>query len=200
MADHSNIVAETASTLVEFSARWVQSATADFDILVACTMDREWARVHKPVISTKGDGHMLYTKWQVSEPDGKRVICHRNCEARVNFKPRKESVKYNCTHCNSTTSTPLSKRNKATILGHWELTKTPFPQEQYPTEWELPKPTYIRSSKSLLPPRSKSTTPASITPTATPPPSTESDSEFLQEPGPSNSKGRPVAARRQRRR
>jgi len=214
MADRSNIVGEVASTLAELASRWIQSGTIDFDLLIAATVDSEWARIHKPVISTNKFGHTLYTKFLTSEPQGMLVICHRNCGAEVLAKPKKNKVNYTCMGCGSTTKTTLFKSDKTTILGYRGLTKTPFPQEQYPTEWTLPKATLKALGKHLsvdsaLPPKSRSTTPASTTPastprTTTPAPSTESDSDLLPQPGPSKRVDPPgtgsAAAKRQRRR
>ncbi|KAF9784726.1 hypothetical protein BJ322DRAFT_1021414 [Thelephora terrestris] len=60
-ADHSNVVGELATRVLDFTSRWVWSASRDFDVIVASAFDREWALAHKPVISTaQGD-----TQWSV---------------------------------------------------------------------------------------------------------------------------------------
>ena len=133
MADYSNVVGEVASTLAEFTSRWVQSGTWDLNITVASTINHEWARIHKPVLSTKEHHHVPYTKSQASQPEGKLVICHCNCGVPISSKARKTTVVHTSTGCESKTSTPFIRPDKTSTLGQWELIKMPFPQEQYPT-------------------------------------------------------------------
>jgi hypothetical protein len=137
MANNSTVVGRVAPTLADFASLWARSPSG-YDFLIASTMKAEWAAVHKPVISREGV-YTLYTQFKVSEPDGKLVLCHRMCKASISSKSRPNVVRFICSACGSRCSTPKFTSNRETLLGHRQLRKTTFPQEQYPTEWELPK-------------------------------------------------------------
>lgn len=138
MANNNTVVGQIASALADFASLWVQSPSS-YDFLIGHTMRGDWTATHKPVLSMAGV-HTLYTTFKISEPDGKLVICHRSCGAAIKAKVRKNNVRFTCSACGSTCSTQKFTSNKATLLGHYGLVKTAFPQEQYPTEWALPTP------------------------------------------------------------
>jgi hypothetical protein len=138
-ADNSNVVGQISTRAADFCSRWIQSATNDYDVIVASVFPPDWAMVHKPVISTREEGHMLYTKARPSEPDGMIVLCHRQCEALLDADPRGSTVRFTCTDCGSRCSTPLVNPNTRTILGSRGLIKVPYPRIIYPTEWKLPE-------------------------------------------------------------
>lgn len=142
-ADNSNVVGEIATRLVDFTSRWIRSASRDFDIIAASTLDQEWVLRHKPVLSSKCFGHRLYSKIQPAEPDGKLVLCHRMCSAIVHAEVNAKStgVKFTCTGCGSTCATPNNKKLKTTPLSRRGLVNTVYPQELYLTQWMLPQRT-----------------------------------------------------------
>ena len=142
MADHSNVVGEVASTLAEFTSRWVQSGTRDLDIIVASTIDHEWARIHKPVLSTREHHHVLYTKSQASQPEGKLVICHRNCGVLISSKARKETVVHTCTGCESKTSTPFIRPR---LLVDGNSSRRHSPRSNIQQNGSFPAPLWTRA-------------------------------------------------------
>lgn len=157
-ADNSNVVGEIATRLVDFTSRWVRSASSDFDVIVASTLDQEWVLKHKPVLSSKERGHRLYSKIRPAEPDGKLVLCHRRCSAILHTELNSNStgVKFTCTGCGSTCATPNNrqlKNAKNTALSRRGLLNTVYPQEMYMTQWMLPEPT---SPVEHVPPSSPS--------------------------------------------
>lgn len=141
--DNSNIVGEVSTRILDFTSRWVRSATRDFDVIFASTIDPEWTLVHKPVLSTmSSDGrqiHELYTKARTSELDGLLVRCHRDCMAPIDQHPKGKAIKFTCTSCKSVCTTPLTKPSRNTRLGRSGLIKTVYPQERYRAEWKFPE-------------------------------------------------------------
>ncbi|KAF9789147.1 hypothetical protein BJ322DRAFT_1102529 [Thelephora terrestris] len=139
-ADSSNVVGELATRLLDITSRWVRSASTDFDVIMASTIDAKWALDHKPVISTQA-GHVLYTKARITEPGGKVILCHRRCGALLHYEPNSHStsLKVTCTGCWSTCTVKCVKLLKNNRLGRSELVRVDYPQEQFPTEWTLPQ-------------------------------------------------------------
>ena len=137
-ANNSNVVSDLSTRVTDICSRWVQSATRDYDVILATTIDAEWAGTHKPVLSRQGQGHTLYTQSLLSEPGGKLVICHSQCEAQIDWDERAGSIRFKCSKCSSRCSTELIKSPKSTPLGFRKLVKCLYPQEPYPTTWERP--------------------------------------------------------------
>jgi len=138
LANDVTLVSEVASNLAEFITRWIQSAS-DIDTIVGSTFPAKWARDHQPVVSTRDCGHTLYTKFDVKEPNGQLVLCHRMCGSEMRAKPGKENVRFTCYKCMSRCSVPRLEPDLRTYLGRRDLIRTAYPQAQFPTEWELPK-------------------------------------------------------------
>jgi hypothetical protein len=134
--NQNTVKARVAGPLIDFTSQWVQSPS-DYDFLIASSMKPEWAAVHKPVISRNGS-HTLYTQFQMSQPNGKLVICHRMCGAELEMKIRKNNVVFQCPSCHSTCRTPKHKSDGRILLQRRGLTRVSYPQEQYLTEWKLP--------------------------------------------------------------
>lgn len=95
---------------------------------------------HKPVLSTRTQGHALYTKFNFAEPFGKLVLCHRMCSGQLHSKAGRTTVKITCMTCGSTCTVPKVTTDRTTTLGRRRMVKIPYPQEQFPTEWKLPQP------------------------------------------------------------
>lgn len=137
LADSSNVVGEVASQLGDLVARWTQSASTDFDALIAMTIPAEWARIHQPVISTEDGCHTLYTRFQPSHPGGKRVLCGSGCQAPLRAKPRPGVVRITCTKCKSRCSVKLERLDRQTVLGQHDLIRVEWPPVQYVVGWEV---------------------------------------------------------------
>ena len=125
-ADSSNVVVELVTRVIDFTSRWVQSASRDIDITIASTIDPEWAMVHKPVFSSKALGHQLYTKAQPHKPLGKLVLCPQRCGVLVHseLNPKSTMVMFTCTKCEATCIIPYNKPRKTTPLNRRGLVKT----------------------------------------------------------------------------
>ena len=197
LADQCNISGEVTLTITNFATRWVQSASQDLDVIIASTIPKGWARVHKPVFSGHGC-HTLYTERRLSEPEGKLVLCPRRCEADVDFKAGKLNGRFTCRGCGDVCSLPLERSDKSSVLGSRDLVKVAYPrlvhplakwsasvagendkplEPQQPTQRKslIPPPTLTSRSISLplLTPTSQPSLPASLLPSSTlPPPST----------------------------
>jgi hypothetical protein len=103
-------------------------------------MDAEWARLHRPVLSQKDTGHVLYTKYSWYEPGGKVVLCHnRTCNGEIKGRADGRKVKLRCNSCGSTCVAEKVTTDQTTVLGRKALVKTRFPQEQYLVEWKTNK-------------------------------------------------------------
>ena len=50
-ADNSNIVGEIATRVLDIASRWVRSGSTDFDVIMASTIDAEWAFIRKKDIN-----------------------------------------------------------------------------------------------------------------------------------------------------
>ena len=148
-ANKSNVPGELAAELINLCSRWVQSASHDYDILFAPLLPPRWARIHKPVVSRKGHGHVLYTQATSQEPDGKLVVCHNGCEAIFDVHPRKGHVKFTCTDCESTTNTTNINPRRNETLGNHGLIKTPFPQDRCKVTWERRDPNQPKKFQPL---------------------------------------------------
>jgi len=140
LANRSNVVGEVASRLGDFAARWIQSASTDLDVIVATTLDAEWARLHQPVLSVRGGDHVLYTRYQSAHPDGSRVICGLGCSAPLRAKPRRNLIRITCTKCRSRCTVPFRKLEKQTALGQHDLVRVECPPPRYPVSWEVSAP------------------------------------------------------------
>ena len=144
-ADNSNVVAELATRVVDFTLRWVRSASRNIDTIIASTIDPEWAMIHKPVFSSQAVGHQLYTKLRPHEPLGKLVLCPQRCGALMHsqLNTKSTTVKFTCTKCEATCNIPNHKLRKMTPLDKRGLVKTIYPQELYPAEWKLLEQTQL---------------------------------------------------------
>jgi hypothetical protein len=137
--------------MVDFAARWVQSPS-DYDFLIASTLKTSWVAAHGPVLSTHDHGHILYTRFSLSEPGGNVVVCHRNCVRGLEYRPGKNNVTFTCQDCKSRCKTPIIKTDETTVLGREALINTVYPQAQYPTEWRfLPSPDEANNPQPSFP-------------------------------------------------
>jgi hypothetical protein len=189
LANNNTIVGQIAGALGDFASLWVQSPSS-YDFLIGYAMRGEWTAAHKPVLSRAG-AHTLYTTFKRSEPEGRLVICHRSCKAAVASKVRKNNVRFTCTACGSKCTTEKYTSNKGTLLGHYGLVKTAFPQEQYPTEWELPKPAEGREGSIEVETDVQAATLPHSTPSNTSPPPSITTDRHREHELPSSSSGVP---------
>jgi hypothetical protein len=161
LADKATIDREAVSTLTEFIARWIQSPSG-YDSIFALTIPADWARIHKPVLSTRAQGHIQYCQFNIGEPNGQVILCPWMCKQPVNAKVGKTYVRQRCLGCGVRCSTPKVTSDRSTLLGRCGLVKTPYPREQYKAEWEpftasltphttLPLPSPNPSCSSLPP-------------------------------------------------
>lgn len=134
LAAATNIVGDVASTIAEFAARWAQSFS-EYDSIFASLIPNDWAKAHKPVLSRADGSHTLYTKFDVTHPGGKLVLCHIRCEHPLRSHLRGKIVIQECTKCGAKCHTPFIPTDRFTILGSREMIKVPFPEEIYPAHW-----------------------------------------------------------------
>src|SRR5262249_15809982 len=137
LADSANVVGEVSLTLIKLCQRWIQTASNDYDVMVATTVDAEWAGIHQLVISTSG-GHMLYTKVISEEPGGQFIRCHRGCAPTFDVDAQTKMVRVICRMCKSTTVFPRFEPPKGSLLTSENLIRIPFPPTQYPAQWKEP--------------------------------------------------------------
>jgi hypothetical protein len=134
LSNVTTVVSRVSCTLADFCESWVRTASG-YDVLFATTMRDDWARRHRPVLSTDKDCHTLYTGYIVTEPYGRIVQCHQGCSIenrRHNVTARKVTIF--CKQCNS--SCTIDKvPSETTILGSRSIVKTPYPPPLVKTEW-----------------------------------------------------------------
>ena len=98
-------------------------------------MGADWAALHRPVISRKGVGHVLYTKWTMQEPMGAILMCNKTCKQVLDYSQGDTNIRYHCPACKMRCYIPLFPSDRTTALGRAGLVKTVFPQPQYPAQW-----------------------------------------------------------------
>ena len=125
--------------MLDITSQWVRSGSTDFDVIMASTVDPDWALAHRPVVSTR-NGHTLYTKSRLCEPEGKVVLCPLRCEALLHhdLNPKATLIKFTCTNCGSNCNIKSTKPSKTTRLGRRGLIKVDYPQVQLPAQWNIP--------------------------------------------------------------
>ena len=164
LANQMAIVADVSATLLDFVACWVQTSS-DYDVLVANTVGRDWARKHMPVLSRHGndptrytvfipgtpgasvpitsrheqDDHILYTPFSLGQPAGRAVLCHLRCGQEVQNKQGNLFVRLICKGCGSWGSIDQFKTDQTTMLGKYGLVAVKYPQDQHPVDWTTPK-------------------------------------------------------------
>jgi hypothetical protein len=139
LANNTTIVGEVCTKLVDFAARWAQSPTC-YDVIVATTFDAEWAKAHRPVISSTRQGHVLYTRFRLEQPLGQLVLCPGRCPEGVRSKTQNDNLRFICIGCNlrCTIHKSIGQLDKSTALGRATFVKTAFPQALYSgtMEWK----------------------------------------------------------------
>ena len=78
LANKTTVVADVSCPLAAFTVAWVTTPSS-YDALFAAEMRDDWARRHRPVLSTGKDNHSLYTGYHITEPNGHVVKCHQRC-------------------------------------------------------------------------------------------------------------------------
>lgn len=135
LANRTTIVGDVAATLVDFLVAWVTTPSS-YDVLFAKTIRDDWARRHRPVLTTRQDGHVLYTGFSPAEPNGEVVRCHRQCAPENQWSNvRKKNILFICKQCNSQCVVGKATYDASTFLGARHLIKTVFPQKQAETQW-----------------------------------------------------------------
>ena len=139
-ASKAVLASEVSAPLTEVVKHWVQTRS-DFDAIFARVVRSDWARQYRPVLSQKGKHH-VYTGYHVVEPDGKLVVCHRDCGAENRtWKVNRQDVTVTCNKCSSTCSIPLLHSNPSSLLGGRGLVKATYPRERANTVWRLAEAT-----------------------------------------------------------
>ena len=117
-ADKCNIPSQLTTGVIDLCLRWAQSASTDYDVLFGPVLTPRWVRDHKPVLSNKTLGHVLYAEVTTAEPEGKLIVCHNQCEAILDVHSGKENVRFMCTKCESVTFVPLIIPQQGRVLGY----------------------------------------------------------------------------------
>ncbi|KAF9642917.1 hypothetical protein BDM02DRAFT_3132771 [Thelephora ganbajun] len=165
LANNTTVVSKVSARLLDLVAYWVQTLS-DYNVLMAKAMTCDWAKEHMPVLSRQGndptchttytsgnppapvpitpapsqDDHILYTKFSLGQPKGMTVLCHLRCTI----------AKF---------STDM-----ATPLGRQVLVAVKYPLEQFPTQWELPKPGPFNVTTATVATHEATTPPAILPP------------------------------------
>ena len=100
LANNMTVVGEVATVLVDFTVQWVQ-LPSNYDFLVASTIDKKWALQHRLVISRKGHGYILYTKYLYQEPHGQLIFCPSQYITEIHAKTAKNGFRLICGKCNA---------------------------------------------------------------------------------------------------
>ena len=149
LANTSTVVGDVASPVAEFLMAWIQTSS-DYDTLFAKVLCDDWAREHKPVLSTGPNSHTLYTGYDPTEPGGLLALCHWGCgreNQSVSSSGPRLDIKINCRECRSNCTFPRPKKDQSTALGSRSLVKTPYPQGQLPTQWVYDDPSALDHTK-----------------------------------------------------
>ena len=130
------LASKVSTPLTEVVKHWVQTRL-DFDMIFAQVVHSDWARQYQLVLSQKGKHH-VYTGYHIVEPDGKLVVCHRNCGAENRtWKINRQDVMVTCNKCSSMCSIPLLHLNPSSLLGSRGLVKATYPRKCADTVWRL---------------------------------------------------------------
>jgi hypothetical protein len=130
----TNVVGNVMHMVTHFLTLWAQTPS-DYDTLIAASIRSDWAARYLPIISRLGE-HQLYTGFSVIRPEGKLVICHRNCgKEHLAWRVRNSFVKVICRSCQSECIIEKTHVDVRTILGSRSLVRVNFPQEQARTTW-----------------------------------------------------------------
>ena len=100
LANNTTVVGKVTTVLVEFTAQWVQ-LPSNYDFLVASTINKKWALQHRLVISRKGHGHILYTKYLYQESHSWLIFCPSQCITKIHAKTTKNGFRLICGKCNT---------------------------------------------------------------------------------------------------
>ena len=154
LANNNTVPDQVVSTIAAFAIRWIRTASTDLDVIIGNTIDQEWARLHQPVVSTKEEGHILYTRFDTAQPEGKLVCCPYDCKAPIVANKKERNVQFTCTGCKCRATAKLVKSDRETVLGRAGLRKTTFPQEifkEFTTWWHPPEPVISVEYRQPLP-------------------------------------------------
>lgn len=111
---------------------------SDFDVLIANTIPADWAQVHRPVLSTGPDSHHLYTRLDITEPNGQLIWCSNDCGAENLYTSMSGTdVRVDCKGCNKYCLVPTVKTDSSSILTQRSLIKVKYPQPKARAHWKL---------------------------------------------------------------
>ena len=143
LVNKTMVVVDVSCPLAAFVTAWVTTPSG-FDALFAAEMRDDWARRHRPVLSMREGGHVLYTGYHITEPSGRLVHCHWQCgiENRTHNTTghRGNQVKITCKKCQSYCMIDKVTLDSSTPLGGRCLVKVAYPQEQVATTWVFEGP------------------------------------------------------------
>ena len=129
------LVAEVAANLQKFAARWAQSASTNYDVLVATMLSSDWITEHELVISTQGSGHMIYTEYSHSFPGGRFVACLNGCQGVLRYKPVKTKIRYTCRNCTAVGWVKRVPKGDDHFLNTYNMAKAKYPQSRARVLW-----------------------------------------------------------------
>ena len=167
-ANKATVVSRMMAKLMDFIVQWAQTPS-DYDILIAKTITAEWAQEHLPVLSRDG-AHVMYTGYNVVEPDGRPLVCHNtDCgvENRVWEQKRNGKIRLCCLSCRSKCTVDQVALDTTTTLGRRELLKVSFPPPPNAAGWQPDPDEQTPRQQRLLagpPPRMKDLTDPPLAP------------------------------------
>lgn len=148
-----------STTLLEFTALWIQTPSG-IDFLIAKTMSTTWLEQCQVVISNKA-GHTIYTGRSPLYPDGKLLVCPKECNQQLAWKRGRKHVRVECKGCRLRCSVPHAAGDRQSVLGRRDIMKAVYPLERYVAKWEEPhewqqasgQPAILASRSASLPVR-----------------------------------------------
>ena len=151
-ANEFTVVGDISADVVKFILGWVTSRS-DYDTLVAASFNADFASQHRPVISRQDNVHTLYTGHSLVEPQGHLICCVRKVKGRPHDRRhlvpriRKTKVVITCKYkgCTSTCEVAPWELDRSTPLGHKNIVKVAFLQEELDVRWTHPESNKLSS-------------------------------------------------------
>lgn len=179
------VVTDVMLQVTGFVMEWVRTQSS-YDTIVAKTMPADWASKHLPVLS-HGTIHHLYKGFNVLEPNGQAIQCHRGCGVENRkWEIKATTVKIECRGCDSICHVAKQDLDTSTLLGSRGLIRVNYPIGQASTTWISKGNTH--PDTSTVASRKRPNQPTLLipevvgTPPASPSPSPSSSQSALMEP------------------
>jgi hypothetical protein len=140
LANTTTVVGDVAGTLSEFATLWV-TTPSDYDTIFAATVHWQWARLHRPVLSTGRDDHVMYTGFHTAEPLGQLTRCPRDCGVENrSYHVSGRRVIVTCRGCNAQCSLDKVGIDASKTLGSRSLLKVAYPPALVAAHWVFKEP------------------------------------------------------------